>query len=124
MIGLCLAAAGLAASLPLQAFTLSWTHSIEKIRWEEDYRIVGRRLELVEARVRGTGAGMEAPEGAVLRQGVWHYRPALAPLERVRLTRSEYVADYLLCWDGACHSLADIAGPPQASPVLELFACD
>ena len=124
MIGLCLAAAGLAASLPLQAFTLSWTHSIEKIRWEEDYRIVGRRLELVEARVRGTGAGMEAPEGAVLRQGVWHYKPALAPLERLRLTRSEYVADYMLCWDGACHPLAEFAGSLQASPVLELFACD
>lgn len=124
MIGLCLAAAGLAASLPLQAFTLSWTHSIEKIRWEEDYRIVGRRLELIEARVRGTGAGMEAPEGSVLRQGIWHYKPALAPLERLRLTRSEYVADYLLCWDGACHPMAEIAGSTQTSQVLELFACD
>ncbi|HCN88979.1 MAG TPA: DUF1850 domain-containing protein, partial [Oxalobacteraceae bacterium] len=40
MTGLCLAAAGLAITLPLQAFTLGWTHSIEKIRWEEDYRIV------------------------------------------------------------------------------------
>ncbi|HAL37346.1 MAG TPA: DUF1850 domain-containing protein, partial [Polaromonas sp.] len=27
MTGLCLAAAGLAVTLPLQAFTLGWTHS-------------------------------------------------------------------------------------------------
>ncbi len=120
---LCLAAVGLAVSLPLQSFTLAWTHSIEKIRWEEDYRIVDRHLVLTEARILGTGAGMEPPEGAVLKNGVWHYKPALAPLERVRLARSPYVADYSICWGGACRPMAEIAGPVEAVPALELFAC-
>ena len=123
MTGLCLAAAGLAVTLPLQAFTLAWTHSIEKIRWEEDYRIVDRRLQLVEARVRGTGAGMEAPVGAILKDGVWHYRPALPPLERLRLARSTYVADYELCWDGVCHPLAEVAGPVVTDSVLDILPC-
>ncbi|MDB5763110.1 MAG: hypothetical protein JWQ21_2105 [Herminiimonas sp.] len=123
MIGLCLAAAGFAATLPLQAFTLAWTHSIEKIRWEEDYRIVDQRLELVEARIRGSGAGMEPPDGAVLKNGVWHYKPALPPLERLRLARSSYVEDYTLCWDDVCRPMADVAGSVEAVPVLALFPC-
>ena len=77
--GLCLAAAAIPVALPLQAFTLAWTHSIGKIRWEEDYRLAGGRIELVEARIRGHGAGMEPPEGLVLKNGVWHYTPRLPP---------------------------------------------
>jgi len=123
MTGLCLAAAGLAVTLPLQAFTLGWTHSIEKIRWEEDYRIVDLRLQLVEARIRGTGAGMEAPTGAILKDGVWHYRPALPPLKRLHLARSGYVADYEMCWDGVCHPMAEIAGPVGAGSVLDIYPC-
>lgn len=128
MIGVCLAAAGLALSLPLQAFTLAWTHSIEKIRWEEDYRVIqdadGPRLVLDEARIRGSGAGMEPPDGARLSaDGVWHYRPPLAPLESLHLARSDYVADYQLCWDGRCHPFAELAGPPAAAPLVEVFAC-
>lgn len=128
MIGVCLTAAGLALSLSLQTFTLAWTHSIEKIRWEEDYRAVqtpdGARLQLTEARIRGSGAGMEPPPDAVLtKDGVWHYRPPLAPLERLQLARSDYVADYSICWDSGCHPLAELAGPPAAAPKVELFAC-
>lgn len=77
MLCITAAAAGLDVSLPLQHFTLAWTHSIEKIRWEEDYRMVGTHLQLVEARIRGSGAGMEPPDGAVLKNGVWHYQPTL-----------------------------------------------
>lgn len=131
MIGVCLAAVGLAAglsvSLPLQAFTLSWTHSIEKILWEEDYQVLqtadGARLQLSEARIRGSGAGMEPPADAILAHGVWHYRPPLAPLERLHLARSDYVADYHLCWDGACHPLAQLVGSPAAAPQIDVFAC-
>lgn len=123
MSGLCLAAAALTVALPLQTFTLAWTHSIEKIRWEEDYRIVGRQLELVEARIRGSGAGMEPPDGAVLKSGVWHYKPALPLLERLRLARSTFVADYLLCWDGVCHPFAEIAGAAETMPAVDVFPC-
>lgn len=135
MIGVCLAAAGLvaglgtapSASLPLQAFTLAWTHSIEKIRWEEDYRVVpsadGLRLQLTEARIRGSGAGMEPPPDAVFAAGAWHYVPPLPPLERLHLARSDYVADYQLCWDGSCRSMAALVGPPAAVPAVDVFAC-
>jgi hypothetical protein len=120
---ICLAAGALAVALPVQAFTLAWTHSIEKIRWEEDYRIVAGQLQLVEARIRGFGAGMEPPEGAVLKNGVWHYTPALPLLPRLRLRRSEYVADYVLCQDGRCQALAEIMGSVEEAPLVDVFPC-
>ena len=120
---LCIAAAAVVIGLPLQDFTLAWTHSIEKERWEEDYRIAGEELRLMEARIRGSGAGMEIPADAVLRNGVWHYQPKLPPLSHLRLARSAHVADYLLCQSGACRSLGEFIGPPEAAPVAELFPC-
>jgi hypothetical protein len=74
---LCLTAGTVSVVLVANAFTLAWTHSIEKIRWEEDWQVVGERLQVVAARIRGSGAGMEPPAGAVLQEGVWHYRPAM-----------------------------------------------
>ena len=63
----------------MQSLTLAWTHSIEKIRWEEDWLIEGDRLRLDEARVRGSGAGMEAPSGSRFESGVWRYDPHFCP---------------------------------------------
>jgi hypothetical protein len=105
--GVCLTAGALHAFVAVTQFTLGWTHSIEKIRWEEDYRVSGGRLQLTEARIRGSGAGMEPPAGAVLRGGVWHYRPALAPQSSLLLARSEFVRDYELCVGGSCRSLGE-----------------
>ena len=122
MNGICLVAGLLVAQLG-NTVTLSWTHSIEKIRWEEDYRLERGALRLVEARVRGTGAGMEPPAGAVLSGGAWHYTPALPPLPNIRLTHSPYVPDYILCSAGTCQSLADwLPGLPDQS-VVELAPC-
>jgi len=60
--GVCLIVAGVvAAALPTEEFTLAWTHSVEKTRWEETYRVDGDRLALIEARIQGMGAGMEPP---------------------------------------------------------------
>ena len=106
MAGICLAAGALHAFIATTQFTLAWNHSIEKIRWEEDYAVVGGALRLTEARIRGTGAGMEPPAGARLEDGVWHYRPALPALPQLRLTRSVYAADYELCVAGACRPLS------------------
>ncbi len=105
-------------------FTLAWNHSVEKIRWEEDYRVDGKQLLAVAARVRGTGAGMDIPDDAVWRNGVWEYRPHLPPLDRLRLTRSTFTADYQLCWDGACRSMTELLGPAkEEGEVVEVFAC-
>ena len=124
MPGLCLTAGIIAATLPLQAFTLAWTHSIEKIRWEEDYRIVGRRLVLTEARIKGGGAGMEPPVDAILSNGVWRYVPPLAPLETLRLSHSPYTAGYELCDGGHCRQLAEILTGIADTQRIVVAPCD
>jgi hypothetical protein len=122
-VGICLAAGALAASLPLSSFTLAWTHSIEKIRWEEDYRVVAGRLVLEEARIKGTGAGMEPPPGARLENGVWRYKPELPPLEYLRITQSPYAAGYEICADGACKPLTAVVPGLPAIEVVEVRPC-
>jgi hypothetical protein len=118
---LCIATAAAVAKLAAASFTLAWNHSIEKVRWEEDYRISGGRLELVEARVKGSAAGMEPPPDAVLSGGWWHYQPRARWHSELRLTRSTYAGEYELCVDGVCRSLAEIA--PQDEGVTRVYAC-
>lgn len=112
--------------VPAARFTLAWTHSIEKTRWEEDYRV--RRdaqgkpgLLLERARIRGTGAGMEPPADAVLREGWYDYRPAHQPQGPLRLTRSIYTPDYDWCAAGACRPLGSLL--PSDGGVTLLWAC-
>lgn len=73
-MSLCLAAPLLALSVAADAFTLAWTHSVERTEWQERWQVRGSELVLDEARVRGSGAGMEPPEGSVLRDGWWVYQ--------------------------------------------------
>ena len=125
MIGLCLGMAGTVwAQLPIAGFTLAWQHSIEHIRWEEDYRVTPAGLMLGEARIKGSGAGMEPPDEAVLRDGSWHYRPELPPIAPLRLGRTPEAGDYELCVEGGCRPMSDWVGPPRAErPGLELWPC-
>ncbi len=125
MIGLCLAVASvLVATLPAERFTLAWTHSVERIHWEEDYVIRADRLELIAARVHGSGAGMEIPQGARYRNGAWEYRPQVAPLARLRLAHSGAAGDYMLCWAQGCKTLSELAGQDvRDAAYIELFAC-
>jgi hypothetical protein len=112
MIGLCLAVAtSIVASLPIEQFTLRWTHSIERIEWEEDWRIdaLARELRLVESRVRGSGAGMEPPDDAVLRNGIWH-APGRVRVPLLHLAASAYTSDWQLCVDDRCEPLMSRAG--------------
>ena len=120
--GLCLALAAQTAAypppdsaaqafIPGQHFTLGWTHSIEKIRWEEDYTVHPRsqepaRLSLDSARVQGSGAGMEPPKDAKLVKGWYVYAPTTPLPPALRLTRSPYTPDYTLCADGQCHPMS------------------
>jgi hypothetical protein len=120
---LCLAAGALAATLAAESFTLAWTHSIEKIRWEEDWRIEARGLQPVEARIRGAGAGMEPPAGSVFEHGVWRYRPQVPPLPRVLLAHSPHAAPYELCTGGRCASIAQLLPGLPASATIELSPC-
>jgi hypothetical protein len=117
-LGVCLAllATGPAAQPAFVAtdhFTLAWTHSIEKVRWEEDYSIEWSTesprhpvLKAQRARVRGSAAGMEPPDDAVLRNGWYEYQPQTWSPQGLRLTRSVYTADYEWCAQGHCEPLA------------------
>jgi hypothetical protein len=115
----CLLVAGVVrATLPAPDFTLAWTHSIEKTRWQERYRVEGDALVLVEARVEGTGAGMEPPPSARFADGAWTWRPRTS-LPELRLTLSSYAADYTLCWREGCRPLGALVGSaPDGSAVV------
>ena len=71
-LGVCLSLAAAlqgtpAVFVPVTQFTLAWTHSIEKVRWEEDYRVELDPLtqlpvlHATAARIQGSAAGMEPP---------------------------------------------------------------
>jgi hypothetical protein len=104
-LALCLVRAGVTVAVAASHFTLSWMHSIEKIRWEEVWRVTPAGLVIDDARIRGSGAGMDPPDGAVLRDGVWHYRPALPPQPSVTLAASGFTPDHTLCAQGRCQPL-------------------
>ena len=119
-LGICLS---LAAALqgtpevfvPVTHFTLAWTHSIEKVRWEEDYAVqispaTGQPPLLIalKARIKGSAAGMEPPDGAVLINGWFEYTPRQSTVAELRLMRSEFTADYEWCVDGGCQSMSTL----------------
>ena len=118
ILGICLALASATPAtapvfIPGESFTLAWTHSIEKVRWEEDYRVERARgpsaqpvLTALKARVRGSAAGMEPPEDAVLREGWYEYHPTTWSPQGLRLTRSAFTADYEWCINGQCVPMA------------------
>lgn len=120
-MALCLSTAVAGVVVAVNAFTLAWTHSIEKVRWEEDWRVAGSQLVLEAVRVRGHAAGMEPAEGAVLRDGFWEWYPEAAHAE-LRLTRSEHTADYTWCAAGqACEPMARLL--PSDGGVTRVEVC-
>jgi hypothetical protein len=121
MSTICLAGAGVVVKLAA-AITLSWTHSVEKTRWEEDWRTHPAGIAIVESRVQGTGAGMEIPDDAKLKGRFYRYRPHLAPMKEVVLRRSGATADWNICIAGTCKPMSDYV-PVDADPVT-LSLCD
>ena len=126
MLGVCLLVAGVTrAALPTTEFSVAWTHSVEKTRWEEHYRIEGDGIALVEAGVQGFGAGMEPPPGAELHDGWWRWRPKSDATRELRLTYSSFTADYSICWRRHCNELGDVLGQrPLEGDVIGLQACE
>ena len=122
-LSLCLASAGIVKTLALASFTLAWTHSIEKIEWQEDWRVTPHGLELAQARVKGTGAGMEPPPEARLVDGWFQWQPARAPMPEVVLGNSGAAGEWRVCSDGKCRTLSDIFGLPIGSNVTTMRAC-
>jgi hypothetical protein len=122
-LSLCLASAGAVKVLAVTAFTLAWTHSIEKIEWQEDWRLVPAGLELVEARVMGSGAGMEPPREARLSGGWFHWKPARPAMQEVTLGNSGAAGEWRLCANGKCRTLSEILGHPVGANATTMRAC-
>jgi hypothetical protein len=131
ILGVCLALAAHLSSqtfVPATTFTLAWTHSIEKIRWEEDYAVVPdtehptqARLIALKARIKGSGAGMEPPEEAKLVAGWYEYVPQARSAQTLYLTRSEFTGDYEWCVHGQCRGMAELL--PSDKGITLLTPC-
>jgi hypothetical protein len=112
-MALCILAGGKTAILAVTTFTLSWTHSVEKTRWEEDWRLTPAGLVLVQARLKGSGAGMEPPAAAVFKHGWWVYVPDIPPRPEILLAASGATgAGWTVCGGATCIEIGEEAGEP------------
>jgi hypothetical protein len=122
-LSLCLASAGVVKTLAVVAFTLVWTHSVERVDWQEDWRVTPLGLQLTQARVKGSGAGMEPHADARLIDGWFQWRPKRAPMPELALGNSGVAGEWRLCSDGQCRTLSEILGHPVGANVTVLSAC-
>jgi len=124
MSAVCLVAAGKSLLLTTGLLGLVWTHSVEKVEWRETWTATPAGLELVEARVKGSGAGMEPGPEAHLVDGWWVWRPARPALHEIVLARSGATADWRLCPGETCRTAAEILGRDMDGEPVRLVACD
>jgi len=115
-MSLCLAGAGIVIQIAASAFTLSWTHTVQKTVWEEEWSVQSDRLVLRQARVEGSGAGMEPPPQARREGRFYVWNPGEARREIV-LRRKSHIADWNLCAAGRCDTLGNWLGVNAADPV-------
>lgn len=108
--------------VPTDRFTLSWTHSIEKVEWREEYRVSDRGLVLETSRVKGSGVGMEPGQDAKLIDGWWVSHPSLPPLPELVLAASHFGGDHTICIPGRCSPLRQWLGREDDGPV-RMIAC-
>ncbi|MEZ5800559.1 MAG: DUF1850 domain-containing protein [Nitratireductor sp.] len=93
--------------------SLLWTHSVEKTEWRESWMVRDGMLELIEARVRGSGAGMDPGEGARLQDGWWVWKPQNPPVSELNLAASgATVSPWRFCSGDQCLELGASAGEP------------
>ncbi len=109
----CLLIAGKQIMLASTAFMLSWSHSVEKTEWQEQWVIREGGLQLVEAKVKGSGAGMDPGDGARLEDGWWVWPVDAPAISRLVLASSGATAGgWRLCHDGGCRTIGAEPGPP------------
>lgn len=120
MSTLCVATAVALFSLATSSFTLSWTHSVEKTEWQESWSVENDALVLKEARVKGSGAGMDPGDGAQLIDGWWVWQPTLPPQPELFLAASgATISPWTLCVSDKCVALGE-----QAAEAVHLWSCD
>ncbi len=98
MGGLCLALGAAIVALGTDTADLRWIHSVQKTEWRETWRATDRGLQIEQAAVQSSGAGMDPGPDAVWRDGFWVWRPSLPPQPELILTRSPYTGgDWNIC---------------------------
>ncbi|NEX47285.1 DUF1850 domain-containing protein [Pseudotabrizicola algicola] len=115
----CLMAGAVALALSGPGFTLHWTHSVEKTEWVEAWELRPHSLYLLEARIKGSGAGMEPGEGAVQENGWWVWSPGTEVAELHLAASGSTGAGWRLCDGGTCHDVGRTAGR-----AIRLAPCD
>ncbi|MBT9384353.1 DUF1850 domain-containing protein [Pseudooceanicola sp. CBS1P-1] len=95
-------------------FTLEWTHSVEREDWRETWEVTAaNRLHLVEAAVKGSGAGMEPGPGGHFADGWWVWTPTLGPVPALVLAASgDTPSAWHLCSEAGCTDLGATAQTP------------
>lgn len=127
---ICVLTAGKTIMLAASAFTLAWTHSVEKTGWQERWTAGPAGLTVVEGRIEGSGAGMEPPPDAVLKDGAYVYTPRLAAIPELVLAASGATGEgWTLCAEGGNGSQGSTAakcltlGAKPAAPIVVRW-CD
>ena len=92
-------------------FTLSWTHSVEKVAWVETWQTEAGSLRLTRVAIKGSGAGMEPADDARLEDGWWVWNPENTVLPGLTLAASGATgAGWMLCSGGVCREIGETAG--------------
>jgi hypothetical protein len=119
-MSLCVLVGAKVTTFAVSFFTLSWLHSVERIEWQEDWKITNSKLQIVEARVKGSGAGMEPPVDSKLIKGWYVYKPKVGPKDEVLLATSETnIKNWSVCFDNKCVEL-----PKNENNPLKLYVCN
>ena len=119
-MSLCILSGAKLTTVAISLFTLSWTHSVEKIEWQENWRINNSNLEIVEARIKGSGAGMDPPEKAVLKNGWYVYKPQIGQIKELNLSTSNTdLVNWKICFSGNCTVLENNHQKP-----IKIYACE
>jgi hypothetical protein len=86
--------------------------------------VSGEGLELAQARVKGSGAGMEPPPEARLVDGWFQWQPDRPPMPELVLGNSSVAGEWRICNDGRCRTLSEILGRPIGADVITMRACE
>ncbi|WP_103332728.1 DUF1850 domain-containing protein [Pseudotabrizicola formosa] len=105
-------AGALVLSLSGPGFSLHWTHSVEKTEWVEAWELRPHGLRLVQARIKGSGAGMEPGPGAVQQDGWWVWSPGTEVSSLHLAASGSTGAGWRLCDGAICHTLGALSADP------------
>ena len=121
-MALCLIGAGETVRIAVTVFSLSWIHTVEKIPWQETWLVEPDALVLAQARIKGSGAGMEPPDDAKLIDGWYVWAPASPRRSEVVLRNRAGIDDWRLCAENiACLPVHEILG--RQTDRITLKAC-